>query len=214
MDTPLRPQRREPQPAKPARIGAVLLAAGLSRRMGSNKLLATLNGKPMVRHAAEALIAAGLAPIRVVLGHDADAVRNALSGLDLNFETNPNYEEGLASSLSCGITSIESQIDGALVALADMPLVKPTQLRALIDAFSQAEGPAIGVPVFAGKQGNPVIWSRTFFSELKSLTGDRGAKALIGLHDEHVVLVEMDDAAVLSDADTPEALAALRARSP
>jgi molybdenum cofactor cytidylyltransferase len=210
MDTPLRPQRREATRPSPPRVGAVLLAAGLSRRMGTNKLLAPLAGKPMVRHVAEALCEAGLSPIRVVLGHEAERVRAALSDLDVVFSLNETYEQGLASSLACGIISLEADgVDAALVALGDMPLVTPLQLRRLIAAFAGVEGPAIGVPTYEGKQGNPVIWSRFFFPELKGLSGDRGAKALIGLHDEHVVAVEMENAAVLSDADTPAALAAL-----
>jgi molybdenum cofactor cytidylyltransferase len=213
MDTPLRPQRRESAPARSRRIGAVLLAAGLSRRMGTNKLLAPLGGTPLVRRCAETLVEAGLSPIRVVLGHEAEAVRAALAGLDLSFVVNPDYENGLASSLAVGIAALEADgADAALVALGDMPLVTPAQLRALMNGLLAAEEPAIVMPTFEGRQGNPVIWERVFFDELKSLVGDRGAKSLLGLHADQVVAIEMEDAAVLADADTPDALARLRER--
>src|SRR6266436_687820 len=204
----------EPKPeAKPQgpRIGALLLAAGQSRRMGGlNKLLAELDGVPMVAHVARRLLASRARPIIAVLGNQADAVDTALGKLPVERVRNPEFAGGLSTSLKRGITALPSDLDGVIVCLGDMPLISGRHLDRLIAAFNPLEGRAIVVPTRHGKRGNPVLWSSRFFPEMAALAGDVGAKHLIGEHAELVAEVEMDDDAVLVDIDTPEALDALR----
>jgi len=204
----------EPKPeAKPQgpRIGALLLAAGQSRRMGGpNKLLAELDGVPMVAHVARRLLASRARPIIAVLGNQADAVDAALGKLPVERVRNPEFAGGLSTSLKRGITALPSDLDGVIVCLGDMPLISGRHLDRLIAAFNPLEGRAIVVPTRRGKRGNPVLWSSRFFPEMAALAGDVGAKHLIGEHAELVAEVEMDDDAVLVDIDTPEALDALR----
>jgi len=203
-------QKSEAKPQGP-RIGALLLAAGQSRRMGGpNKLLAAIDGTPMVAHVARRLLASRARPIVAVLGNQADTVDIALGKLPVKRVRNPEFAAGLSTSLKRGIAALPSDLDGVIVCLGDMPLISGRHLERLIAAFNPLEGRAIIVPTRRGKRGNPVLWSRQFFPEMTGLAGDVGAKHLIGEHAEFVAEVEMDDAAVLVDIDTPEALDAFR----
>jgi len=212
MEIVTRPQPREggaPAPAENAgSIAAVLLAAGQSRRMGGpNKLLATLEGRPLVRIAAEAALASRARPVVVVTGHQAEEVRAALAGLDLLFVHNPGYAEGLSGSLRAGLGALGPEVEGALVMLSDMPEVTSAAIDRLIDAYDPAGGALIVVPTAEGRRGNPVLWSRRFFEPLMRVEGDVGGRHLIGTHAEVVAEVEIGRAVAL-DLDTPEALAA------
>ena len=203
-------RKSEAKPQGP-RIGALLLAAGQSRRMGGpNKLLAAIDGTPMVAHVARRLLASRARPIVAVLGNQADTVDIALGKLPVKRVRNPEFAAGLSTSLKRGIAALPSDLDGVIVCLGDMPLISGRHLDRLIAAFNSLEGRAIIVPTRRGKRGNPVLWSRQFFPEMTGLAGDVGAKHLIGEHAEFVAEVEMDDAAVLVDIDTPEALDAFR----
>lgn len=229
----LRPQPRGGEPAAHApasdpeltqesrgpSVAALVLAAGLSSRMGTadgvavNKLLVELDGKPLVAHTVDALLATAARPIVVVTGHDADPVRLALAGRDVEFVHNPDFAAGLSTSLRAGLAHLGSRparsIDGALVCLGDMPRVRPAHLEALLGAFDPDDGRAIVVPTFAGQRGNPILWARRFFPEMAQGSGDVGARALLGRHADLVCAVPMDDEGVSIDVDTPEALKAL-----
>ncbi|HEY4472505.1 MAG TPA: molybdopterin-binding/glycosyltransferase family 2 protein [Stellaceae bacterium] len=191
------------------RIAALLLAAGQSSRMGSNKLLAEIDGRPMVARVAQRLLSSRARPIVVVLGNQADRVDAALGKLPVERVRNPAFAEGLSSSLKAGLAALPEEIDGVIVCLGDMPLVAGRDLDRLIAAFNPLEGRAIIVPVRRGKRGNPVLWAKRFIPEMAELAGDVGAKHLIGEHAELVCEVEMDSDGVLVDIDTPDALAAL-----
>lgn len=193
-------------------ISAILLAAGQSRRMGStNKLLMQIDGVTMVRRAAEAIIKSKASPIIVVTGYEADRVKKELDGLDVVFVHNTHYGEGLSSSLASGIGALPDKTDGTLVCLGDMPQVVAEHLDKLIAAFDPLEGRSICVPTSNGKRGNPVLWDSRFFPRMAKISGDVGARHLIGEHDELVCEVETADTGVLIDIDTPQALQSLRA---
>jgi len=192
------------------RIAALLLAAGQSSRMGSNKLLAEIDGRPMVARVAQRLLSSHARPIVAVLGNEADRVDAALGKLPVERVRNPAFAEGLSSSLKAGLAALPADVDGVIVCLGDMPLVAGRDLDRLIAAFNPLEGRAIIVPTRRGKRGNPVLWAKRFIPEMAELAGDVGAKHLIGEHAELVCEVEMDSDGVLVDIDTPDALAALR----
>jgi len=214
-EIPTRPQPRDERPAEAPRlprIAAIVLAAGLSSRMGTNKLLAILGGKPLVRHAVEAATASSAQCVIVVSGNGASEVEQVLSSLTPLFVKNRDYSKGLSSSLKAGLSAVPLDYDGALVILADMPGVTDTLLDKLIAAFDPVEGRAICVPTSNGKRGNPVLWARRFFPEMMTLEGDVGARHLIGHYSELVCEVEADDDGPLTDIDTPQMLAEYRAR--
>jgi len=201
----------EPKIAPGPRIAALLLAAGQSRRMGGpNKLLAEIDGRPMVARVAQRLLSSHARPIVAVLGNEADSVDAALGRLPVERVRNPAFTEGLSTSLKRGLAALMPECDGVIVCLGDMPLVTGRDLDRLISAFNPLEGRAIIVPTRRGKRGNPVLWARRFFPEMAGLAGDVGAKHLIGEHADLVYEVEMDSDGVLVDVDTPDALAALR----
>jgi molybdenum cofactor cytidylyltransferase len=207
MEIVTRPQpRSEPAEAETTRVGAILLAAGRSTRMGAdNKLLAEIGGKSLVRIAAEEALKSRARPIVVVTGHQPERVQAALRGLDLRIVHNPDFADGLSTSLKAGLSALPDDIDGALVLLADMPRVDATLIDKLIGAFDPARGALVVVPTFEGKRGNPVLWSRRFFADLMTLQGDVGARHLIGGYGEAVAEVPVGGSALI-DVDTPEAL--------
>jgi molybdenum cofactor cytidylyltransferase len=196
------------------RVAAIVLAAGQSRRMGSNKMMADIEGVPMIARAVDAALASAASPVVVVVGHEAERVRTALAGRNVTFAHNPHFAEGLSTSLRAGLDVLPADIDGAVIALGDMPGVTKAHLDRLIAAFDPDGGAAICVPTFNGKRGNPVLWAKVYFPEMREVAGDVGARHLIGAHGEDIREVAMPDTGVLEDLDTPAALAAhLAARS-
>ena len=196
------------EPPRAPRIACVILAAGQSRRMGPrNKLLAEVDGKAMVRRVVETALASQAEPVVAVTGHEAEKVTAALAGLPVTLTHNPDFAAGLSGSLHRGLAALPDEVDGALVCLADMPLVDAAVLDRLIAAFNPVEGRAICLPTWRGKRGNPVLFGRQFFAEMQGIAGDLGARQLIGDYTELVAEVSMADDAILQDIDTPEALA-------
>ncbi|MBO0741123.1 MAG: nucleotidyltransferase family protein [Hyphomicrobiaceae bacterium] len=190
-------------------IAAIVLAAGRSTRMGTNKLIADIGGKPMVRRVAEAALESAAAPVLVVTGHQEADVRIALTGLDVILVHNPNYAQGLSTSLKAGIAAMPTSVAGALVLLGDMPQIAPRHLDQLIAAHRDRA--VIIVPVHAGKRGNPVLWPRAFFPAMLTLEGDAGAKRLLAANAACVQEVDLGTEAIFLDVDTAEALGQLRA---
>jgi molybdenum cofactor cytidylyltransferase len=205
-------------PQAAPRVAVLVLAAGRSTRMGGpNKLLAETDGAPLVVHATRAALASQAVEVVVVLGHMADAVRAAVENSvppksRLRFVINADFADGLSTSVRTGIAALGKEIDAAIVQLGDMPGVGAPLLDRLMAAFSPVEGRSICVPTVTGKRGNPVLWARRFFPEIARLSGDTGARHLIGEHADLVCEVEMTGEAAVTDIDTPEALAAWRAR--
>ncbi len=209
-EIPTRPQPREAKPARPGKVAALVLAAGQSRRMGqANKLLAPVDGRPMVAHAVDAMLASRAAPVIVVTGHQADAMRAALAERPVIWAHNPDYAAGLSSSLAAGLAALPEDTEGVVIGLGDMPRITAAQIDRLIAAFNPLEGRAICVPTVRGKRGNPVLFATRFVPEMREIGGDVGARHLLGEHAAEMVEIEFDDDGALLDIDTPEALATL-----
>jgi molybdenum cofactor cytidylyltransferase len=213
MEIPTRPTPRESTEVKPKttpQIAAVVLAAGRSTRMGSNKLLKSVKGKPMIRQTVESVLQSRASPVVVVTGYDADKVHEALNGLNVSFVHNQAYSEGLSTSLGTGAVSLPANVDGALMVLGDMPLITPMTLNKLIAAFNPAEGRSICVPIFRGERGNPILWGKQHFREFEGLKGDKGAKVLLVVNSDQIVEVPAGNEGVLTDFDTPDSLVRLK----
>ncbi|MBL8908512.1 MAG: molybdopterin-binding/glycosyltransferase family 2 protein [Rhizobiales bacterium] len=210
-EIPTRPAPREDAKAQKAPIiAAIVLAAGRSSRMGESKMLVDFRGKPLIRVTVEAVLGSAASPVVVVTGNQAEDVRAALDGLDVVIADNPDYAQGLSTSLRTGLAALPADVAGAVVCLGDMPLVEPAVIDRLIAAFSPAEGRLICVPTYDGKLGNPVLWGREFFAEMSQLSGDRGARSLLDAHGEQLVEVPVSGDAILVDIDTPDVLERLR----
>lgn len=197
----------EADQARKGCVAALILAAGRSTRMGAtNKLLAEVDGIPMVLRAVNAALASRATSVTVVLGHQAERLVPLLEGRPLRIVHNPDPDQGLSSSLRAGLSALPDEADAVLVQLADMPRIRATHLDRLIEAFDPA-APRIVVPEYLGQRGNPVLWPRAFIEQMSAIHGDRGARELLERHAGDLRRVVFDDDAVRFDVDTPEALA-------
>ncbi len=191
-------------------ITAIVLAAGLSRRMGSanSKLLAPIDGTPMIRRSVEPLFACAIDEVIVVTGHGRPDIEAALSGLALRFVANPDYAAGMGSSLAAGAAAVRANADAVMVCLGDMPLVAPSTILSLTGAFAGATD-RICVPVLEGRRGHPVLFASAWLPALARLSGDSGARRILDSAGAFLLEVPVDDPGVLRDFDTPEQLAEL-----
>ena len=207
------------------RVAGVVLAAGTSSRFGeANKLLATVDGRPLVRHAVETLLDAGLDEVIAVVGYESDAVRDAIDDLPVAVVENEDYAEGQATSVRRGIVAVSKgadaavskganaavskgadaaeaagAVDGVLFALGDMPDVRPETVAALVAAFAAGAGDPLAA-AFEGQRGNPVLFGRQYFDRLAAVDGDVGGREILRTA-ERTALVETGDPGVRRDVD-------------
>ena len=188
------------------RLAAVIPAAGLSSRMGRNKLLLNFRGRPLVRHAVETVLAAGIKEVLVVLGHEAEKVKVALADLPVQLIENRDYQLGLSTSVRAGVKAVPDNFEGIMVYLADQPWVEPADLEHLIAAFETAGGmgKSIVVPFYHGIRGNPVILAAKHREEILEISGDVGCKRVIQKRADQVLSVEMLNDHVIRDIDSPQ----------
>jgi len=187
-------------------IAAVMLAAVLARRMGRQKLLLQLQGKPVVRLSVEHIVS-HVEDVVVVTGPEDTAIRQALEDLPVRFAVNPRPQDGQGTSIAAGIAALKPWTTAALIALGDQPRMPAAVVPALLDAFRRS-GQAIVAPVYQGVHGTPVLFSSEVFGELRALTGDAGARAVVKVNPERVEAVAFD-IAMPPDVDTPEDYAKL-----
>jgi molybdenum cofactor cytidylyltransferase len=200
---------------QPKRVAAIVLAAGRSSRTSPhNKLLAASAGAPLIARIVGAALGSSVCDVIVVTGHQRAEVQRALGVAEasVRFVFNPEYANGISSSIGAGIGTLARDVDAAIVCLADMPEIRASHLAALIAAFEASDGGAICVPHYQGRRGNPVLWPARDFRRLQTLRGDVGGRPLLDRYADRVCRVEMPDDAILNDVDTPEALAAHAAR--
>jgi molybdenum cofactor cytidylyltransferase len=182
-------------------VGAVILAAGGSSRMGEPKQLLTIAGQPMVRRVTQGVCAAGLDQVVVVVGAHAQAVQKALGGLAVQIVHNRAWAEGMSSSLRTGLDALRRDIQAALVVLADQPGLTPDLVRSLVVHYQTTRAPIVA-PFYRGRRGNPVLFDRALFADLRGVEGDQGGRDLLIRYQDRVQRVEVDDPASLLDVDT------------
>lgn len=182
-------------------VAAIVLAAGGSIRMGRLKQLLPVDGQPMVRRVTQTVVAAGLAQVIVVIGAQADRVREVLHDLPVEIVVNEQWPAGMSRSLRAGLQAVQPEIQAALIVLADQPTLTPPLLQKLVARY-QATRAAIVTPFYQGRQGNPVLFDRSLFAELVTVEGDQGGRSLLARYQAQIERVEVDDPAVILDIDT------------
>ena len=193
-------------------VAGILLAAGTSSRMGTNKMLLSIDGELLVHRAARRALEAGLSPLLVVLGHEADEPKRALGDLPCRVVINEQYETGVASSLRAGVAALPPECGAAVVFLADMPHVTSEMLAALVSHYAQT-GARLVASQYGEVKAPPVLYDASLFPELAAVSGARCAQQVVKRHlDEAVVLAWPEER--LEDLDRPEDLARLGAASP
>ena len=191
-------------------IVAIILAAGSSSRMGRPKQVLPLGGKSLVRWSAEAATGSRAATTIVVTGAAGDAVGMELAGLSVQIVHNPDYAQGMSTSLRAGLRAAPADAEAAIVLLADQPFVDAGVVDGLIGLYEQQRPPIVR-PRYDGQPGNPVLWDRSLFDELLAQTGDQGGRSVLHQHAKEIVWLDLPDARVQLDVDTPEAYASLTA---
>ena len=199
-------------------VSAVILAAGMSTRMGRNKLLLTFRGKPLVVHAVDTLLASKVGEIIVVLGHEskkvwdqlndsAGQITNGAQRHRIRLVENPAYRDGLSTSVRTGVTAVSPQAEAIMIYLADQPLLEPADVDRIIEGFAAAkiENKTIVVPFFKGERGNPVILDASLRDSVLGIVGDVGCKGVIKRYPEKVYAIEMENDHVIRDVDDVQA---------
>lgn len=218
-----------PAEARPA-VAGVLLAAGTSSRMGCNKLLFDLGGESVLRGAVRRALAGGLSPLVVVLGHQAERARQELDGLPCQVVVNPEYEQGITSSLKAGVEALAAMpampatsalpaavtavaaVTAAVVLLADMPLVTVAMVAALVERY-RATGAPLVISDYEGVNAPPMLYDRRLFAELREMTGGGCGRQVVKRHRSEAQVLSWP-AAALADLDVPEDYARLRDAGP
>ncbi|WP_245572713.1 nucleotidyltransferase family protein [Lichenihabitans psoromatis] len=197
-----------------SRVAAIILAAGGSTRYRAaggalpTKLVAPLDGAPLVARVADAALASQAGLVIVVTGYARASVDAALEGRPLMSVHNEDYAAGLSTSLRCGLAALPADVKAAIVLLADMPRVSPPLIDALIACAAEHPDADAIVPIIAGERGNPVVLNRSLFAAAATLTGDEGARRLLRHPAVAVIELSVTDEAVRLDIDDPVALAA------
>jgi molybdenum cofactor cytidylyltransferase len=198
--------RNETSPWQESGIAAVLLAAGRSSRMGAgSKLLLPHPGdqRPLLWHAVQSVLALGLVEVLVVVRPDLPALAAAITELPVRIVPNPDYAQGMATSLRAGIAALGPEVQAALVVLGDTPEVDPAVFAALLAAY-RAEGRPMTLPVYGGIPGPPTLFSHAAFPALAQLTGDQGGRRIMVEHPDWVTRVPLPLALIPRDIDTPD----------
>lgn len=190
-------------------VTAIILAAGLSRRMGDrNKLLLSVGGVPMIRHMVDVYSAATTRPVLVVTGHDADDVAAALAGSAARTVFNADYANGQPTSVACGLRAA-NDAGAVLIGLGDQPLLTADDIRALLAAHAAADPQRISIPAMDQRRGNPIVVPDALRSRLLEDPRSPGCKTFTRAHPEHVQFHALTSPGFFADMDTPEAYEAL-----
>ena len=197
-------------------MAGIVLAAGASRRMGRNKMLLELEGESLVRRAARRALAAGLSPVVVVLGHEADRVRAALADLGLLIALNPDFAGPTSGSLHAALDLLGEDVGAAVVLLGDMVHVSEAALAELMHRARSSDAPLV-VSRYGDVTAPPLLFRRGLFAELLAWTGEGCGKTVVQRHRDEALFMDWP-AEALMDVDTPEdfaaAVALTRSRSP
>lgn len=187
-------------------IEGIVLAAGMSRRLGRPKQLVEIEGKALIVHVVERALASGLDAVTVILGHEADRIRAAISNYDVSVRFNPDYTAGQSTSLITGVRALGAGTDAIVVLLADQPGIRVATIDALIERRRNRRSPIV-MTAYGDVRSHPVLFGAETFAELRAITGDRGARDVIRSEENRVETVIDPRTSPPLDVDTDEAYA-------
>jgi len=190
------------QPERSGPVAGIVLAAGTSSRMGFNKMLLKLDGETLLRRAVKRASAAGLAPVVVVLGHEADRARGELVNLPCQPVLNADYARGINFSLQAGLAAVPADAAAAMVILADMPFVTAAMIAALVERYRESVAPLV-ISDYAGINAPPMLYDRSLFGELRAMQGEGCGKQVVKRHRSEAQALSWP-AAALADIDVPD----------
>jgi molybdenum cofactor cytidylyltransferase len=190
-----------------AHLHVIILAAGASTRLGSPKQLVQIAGRPALQHVVSNATAVAGGAVSVVLGSQAGDITRMMQHASASVLINRNWEEGIASSIRCGMSAVSSGCDAVMLLLGDQVAVNASDLKRLIAAWNGQDS-VLAASVYSGQLGVPAIFPRFAFSELMQLRGDQGAKAIINRYSSRLAHVPMPNAA--HDLDTQEDVVAMK----
>ena len=194
---------RQNHPPSPDQIAAIILAAGLSRRMGQPKMVMPWGGRTVIGRVVQVLIEAGIGEIVAVVGGARLQVEAALAGLPARMVFNPRFEEDdMALSLQAGLNALPADIEACLVVLGDQPQIDPGIVTAVVDAF-RSGGAKLVIPSYQMRRGHPWLAARSFWDELRALRAPDTLRDFINRHAEQIHYLNVDSPSVLKDLDTP-----------
>ncbi|MEM0287375.1 MAG: nucleotidyltransferase family protein [Nitrososphaerota archaeon] len=192
-----------------AKMAIIILAAGLSERMGKDKQIIEFMGKPILQWVIESAKGSRVKEIYVVLGHHSDKIEKAISMDGIKKVFCKNYKIGISASLKAGVNALQKDVSAAIVMLGDQPLVKSSTIDKLVEAYDSYDADMI-IPSYKGRRGNPVLLSKKTFNLIQGLEGDQGARVL--MKRVRVRKIEVDDSGILLDVDTSRDLESLQAK--
>ncbi len=195
----------------PCKFTAIILAAGFSKRMGKFKPLLPLGDKPIIAHIVNQFREAGISDIRVVVGYNKEKLQPVLARLRVKTLYNPNFREGMFSSVVTGVSSLEPEVEAAFILPVDIPLVDSDTISHLMKVYHQTEDDILR-PCFNGKRGHPPLIPKSCFDNILNWVGEGGLKAVLGQMESRAVMVEVSSKDILFDVDTPDDYAQLQDR--
>ncbi len=188
-------------------ISVIVLAAGQGARFGQCKPLIRLGEKPLLEHVLDTVHASKVRDVVVVLGAQADEIRQGVRFGGERIVINPDYAVGVSTSIRAGLNALPQMCQAAIFALADQPFVKPQTIDALADEYARTQAPIV-VPTYKEARGNPVLIDRALFSEMMEIHGDIGFRAIFGKYEESIARLPVDDVGIVTDLDRHDDLPA------
>ena len=182
-------------------ISAILLAAGESRRMGEPKQLMPFGKSTVLGQAVDNLLKSAVDEVVLVLGHRAEEVTRAIASKPVKIAVNPDYPQGISSSIIAGLGRVDRRAKAVMLALGDQPAVDSQTINSLVEAFI-AHHRGIVIPVYRGMRGHPVIFAIGYKDELLELAGDAGGRVIIDRHPDDVLEVSVSNEGIFCDIDT------------
>lgn len=184
-------------------ISAIVLAAGSSRRMGTQKLLLPFGRGTVIEHIVDQLIESSVKDIRIVTGHKGLQIADVLSDRDISMVTNPDHGSGMLSSVRCGLSGLPENCHAVMVLLGDQPSITSDLINQLIHAFEKTNK-GIAVPLYNCKRGHPLLFPISYIPEIMKSFNNVGLRGLLVAHPDDIFELRVSSPSVISDMDLPE----------